>query len=92
LIHTHVIFNNNNDLYSSFQNSGSLLSHSILSCSRLDPLGKSVVEGGVQAIGRGTLVLQEDEVLGLVVIPAGTHWIPKLTIAMEIFFPCLHDL
>ena len=58
---------------------------------RLDPLSKSVVEGGVQAIGRGTLVLQEDEVLGLVVIPAGTHWIPKLTIAME-NGPCLHDL
>ena len=36
----------------------------------LDPLGETIVEGGIEAVGRGALVLQEDEVLRLVVIPA----------------------
>ena len=36
---------------------------------RLYSLGETVVEGGIEAIGRGALVLQEDEVLRLVVIP-----------------------
>lgn len=36
----------------------------------LDPLGEAVVEGGVEAIGSGSLMLQEDEIRGFVAISA----------------------